>query len=173
MPVIRTTATSFSPTGEERTGLVDQLVRELTGVTGSGEPLIFEISLDQMDRIDVLVIWSLWERIRSEVRSNIIVEAYQSAGRAGDIAQAMGVTPPEALEQQILPYAVVPMAHPGEISSDVLRKAMLKEGALQMPNGTVELRLPTMTLAEQAHRRLVNELPKGYWSIVQQVGSIP
>ena len=98
----------------------------------------------------------------------MILAAYN--GSQAQIAQALGVTYQEAIEQQVLPYAVMPMLRRGEIHEEDVKNAMLAEGGIVRENGKVDLRFPTMALAEQAHRRLADALPKGYWSIAQTVG---
>lgn len=100
----------------------------------------------------------------------MILAAYN--GSTLQVAQALGVTHPEAIEQQVLPYSVVPMMRRSEINEEDVKQAMLAEGGFALPNGKVDLRFPTMALAEQAHKRLADALPKGYWSIVQTVGYV-
>jgi hypothetical protein len=170
MPVIRGQAQVSVITAEQRQKVVEQLVKELGGEQTQGGPVIFEIPFEQRDRIDVVVVWDAWKPFSSTDRSNIILEAYR--GSKAQIAQALGVTYQEAIEQQVLPYAVVPMIRRGEINEEDVKKAMLAEGGFALENGKVDLRFPTMPLAEQAHRRLADVLPKGYWSIVQTVGYV-
>jgi hypothetical protein len=43
----------------------------------------------------------------------------------------------------------------------------------QLSNGKVELRFPTMAMAEEAHQRLSERLPGGYWSILETIGQVP
>jgi hypothetical protein len=133
--------------------------------------VIFEIPLEQQDRMDVLVVWDAWTDLRSEDRSSIILDAYQDQQQA--IAQALGVTYQEAIEQQVLPYAVLPMTRDGEIDPEAMKKAMLAEGGFLLDNGKIDLRFPTMAMAQVAHQRLCDRLPKGYWSIVQVVSPVP
>ena len=47
---------------------------------------------------------------------------------------------------------------------------MLAEGGIEGAAGKVELRFPTMAMAQAAHQRLCDKLPRGYWSIVQNAG---
>jgi hypothetical protein len=164
MPVIRgkQTATALEPA--KRAALLGLLTQERASATLDG-PVIFEIPLEQPDRMDVMVIWDLWEGIRSEDRTDLILEAYQDEKER--IALALGVTQQEALQQQLLPYAVVPMVRRGEVDAAQLRQAMLEEGAIALSPEKVALRLPTMAMAQAAHQRLCDKLPKGYWSIVQ------
>jgi hypothetical protein len=170
MPVIRGQGTFTVIPAEQREKLVEQLQKELSGEVTPNGPVIFEIPFEQLDKFDVLVVWDVWKPIRSEDRSEIILSAYQE--KKTKIAQALGVTYHEAIEQQVLPYAVVPMVRPGEVDFEMLKKEMIVEGGIALPNGNVELRLPTMALAEQAHRKLVSRLSNGYWSIVQTVSPI-
>ena len=92
--------------------------------------------------------------------------------RRGGVAQALGVTYAEAMEQQLLPYAVVPMVRRGEFDPATVRQAMLDEGGVSLPGDKVDLRFPSMSMAEAAHRRLCQKLPQGYWSIVQTADSV-
>jgi hypothetical protein len=170
MPVIRGQAQVSVITAEQRQKVAEQLAKELAGEQTPRGPVIFEIPFEQQDRIDVLVVWDAWNPFSPTDRSNLILEAYK--GAEVQVAQALGVTYNEAIEQQVLPYAVVPMTRRGEISETVVKNAMLAEGGFALDNGKVDLRFPTMPLAEQAHKRLADALPKGYWSIVQTVGYI-
>jgi hypothetical protein len=101
----------------------------------------------------------------------VILDAY--GDRRNQIAMAMGVTYHEAIKQQVLPYAVVPMNRRGEADPAELRRAMLEEGGIALEGGKVELRFPTLAMAETAHQHLVDLLPGGYWSILEGVGQIP
>lgn len=170
MPVIRGKAQVSVITAEQRRQVADQLAKEWSGPPTPNGPVIFEVPFEEQDRIDVLVIWDAWKPFRSTDRSGMILDAYKTVDSKTPIAQALGVTYQEALEQQVLPYAVVPMTRRGEIDEEEVKKAMLAEGGFALPNGKVDLRFPTMLLAEQAHKRLADNLPKGYWSIVQSVG---
>lgn len=169
MPVFRGPIQVSRVTPEQRQQVAAQLAKELVEQTPDG-PIIFEIPLEHQQRFDVLVVWNAWEPFNSTERSNLILQAYQ--GRDLQIAQALGVTYQEALEQQLLPYAVQPMVRRGEVDDDKLRQEMLAAGGVRLANGKVDLRFPTMSLAEQAHKRLRDVLPMGYWSIVQTVGYV-
>jgi len=157
---------------EQRGKLIEQLARELAGEKTSQGPVVFEIPLESRGtRTDVLVVWDAWKSLSSSDRSDVIAEAYKDSGL--NIAQALGVTHQEAIEQQVLPYSVLPMIRRGELGEDDVKQAMLAEGGIPLANGKVDLRFPTMALAEEAHRRLTDTIPKGYWSIVQTVGYVP
>ncbi len=168
MPVIRgeRTEPSFPPAA--RDALLERLRRELAGERSEGGPFIFQIPLPQSDRDDVLVVWDEWESVRSEDRTEIILEAY--GPQQDSIAQALGVTYQEAVEQHLLPYGVSPMARRDEIEPHKLRQAMTEAGAFVLPDGAVDLRFPTRSMAEAAHRKLCKEMPGGYWTIAEAVG---
>jgi hypothetical protein len=168
MPVIRGQPQVSAVTVEQRQEVAQQLARELAGERTLSGPVIFEIPIGQKSLIDVLVVWNAWEPFNSTDRSEMILDAYKPL--KFQIAQPLGVTYHEAIEQQVLPYAVVPMIRRGEIGEEDVKNAMLAEGGFVLENGRVDLRFPTMPLAEQAHKRLTDALPKGYWSIVQNVG---
>jgi len=170
MPVIRLPVTAKVINGEQRQALINQLVKELQGESTARGPVIFEIPLEQTDRIDVLVVWEAWKDIPSEIRSEIILGAYQE--KKDKISQALGVTHREAIDQHVLPYAVQPQARYGEVDPKELQDAMLKAGAISLDGDKVELRFPTLAMAEDAHRKLCDRLPKGYWSIVQSASPI-
>ena len=170
MPVIR-----FSPTAtvfkrEEREAMVAQLAKELAGEATEQGPVIFEIPLEGMEKFDALVVWGKWKDLASQTRSEIILAAYKE--KKDKIAQPLGVTYKEAIEQNLLPYGVVPLTRNGEIPLEKLKEAMKKHGAFVLPGAKVDLRFPTMEMARQAHQKLIDELPKGYWSIVQSPDSI-
>ena len=170
MPVFQ--GEPFAPvfTAEQRMSVLEQLARELAEDTVNG-PVIFEIPFQPPDKFDVLVVWDAWEPFSSEDRGNIILDAYKDRKPSTNIAQALGVTHQEAIEQQVLPYTVIPMVRQGEVEPEVLKRAMIAEGGIALANGKVDLRFPTMAFAEKAHRRLSDKLPKGYWSIIQTVAS--
>jgi hypothetical protein len=170
MPVIRLTPTAKVFQGEQRQALTEQLAKELAGERIAKGPVIFEIPLEQTDKMDVLVVWEGWKDVPSESRSDIVLEAYKK--QQDRISQALGVTYQEAIEQHVLPYAVQPMTRRGEVDPPVLRAAMLKYGGIALEGDKVDLRFPTLPMAEEAHRKLCDELPKGYWSIVQSVNPI-
>jgi hypothetical protein len=169
MPVIRGQIKPLPILDEQRKQVAEQLTKELSGERTENGPVIFEIPFKDQVRVDVLVVWNAWEPFTSSDRSDIILNAYKEDPKNASIqiAQALGVTHKEAIEQQILPYAVMPIARGSDIGAEDVKKAMVDEGGFKLDNGNIDLRFPTMSLAEEAHKRLVDKLPKGYWSIVQ------
>jgi hypothetical protein len=170
MPVIRLTAAAQVFTNEQRQALVQQLAQERGDKPVANGPVIFEIPLESTDKLDLLVVWEAWKEAPSETRSEIILEAYKDQKER--VSQALGVTYQEAIDQHVLPYAVLPMIHSEEVDPAALKKVMLKHGGIAVDGGKVDLRFPTMAMAEQAHRELCEAMPQGYWSIVQTVGRI-
>jgi hypothetical protein len=171
MPVVRGRSKANVLTPERREQLREQLTGELSGQRIPGGPLIFEIPLEQSDKMDVIVVWNEFEGLWAEDRSQVILDAYQD--QRDWISLAMGATYQEAIDQQLLPYAVVPMTRNGDADPTALRGAMLEEGGITLDGGKVDLRFPTRAMAEAAHQHLVDLLPGGYWSILEGVGPIP
>jgi hypothetical protein len=169
MPVIRgkPDVTPLSP--ERRRSLVEKIESELSGNSTANGPVIFEIPLQQSNRSDVLVIWEEWKGVGSEDRTDLILEAYGERRR--QIAQALGVIYEEAKEQHLLPYSVAPMARRGEANPTEVREGMLSEGGICLPGGEVNLRFPTMSMAEVAFERLRERLPDAHWSISMETAA--
>jgi hypothetical protein len=169
MPVIRGEATYAKLTDERRAPLLKRLKDELNGMTSAGGPVVFEIPLEQWDRKDVLVVWSEFELVSPGDRTNVILEAY--ADRHANISQAIGLTYQEAIEQDWLPFAVQPMARAGDADQAEIRKAIMEEGGIQLAGGRVDLRFPTMSMAQAAYERLCRRIPHGYWSVARSLAT--
>ena len=114
--------------------------------------MIFEIPLPQSDRFDLLVVWEEFKGLRSEDRTGLIMDAYKDQGKK--IAQALGVSYDEALEQSLLPFRVVPLINRPGIDARELRKSMLDQGAIPLSEGKVDLRFPSLSMALKAQERL-------------------
>ncbi len=182
MPVFRIPAPTVSPA--LRQSLLERLKRERQAPSESGEPLIFEIPVEQPDRIDVLVVWQEWENVPSMERTNIILEAYTE--KEDKLAQAVGVTYEEAMEQQLLPYAVVSRfelekkflslvsPNPSEAAKRLaaIRKAKLELGGTRRADENVDLRFPTREMAEQALSALLSKLPNDNWLVRYASGPV-
>ena len=129
-----------------------------------GGPVIFEIPLDQPEKLDVMVVWDEWEGVRSEDRTRLIQEAYKD--KAEDLALALGVTYQEALEQGILPFRVrLTIGSHFNFTEEKLRTACLSVGGFPGPQGSVELRFPTQTTAEEAVKQLKKRLSGSQWVV--------
>jgi len=182
MPVIRidtTTPTSVLPP-ETRASLLAKLKDEIDGKTTSAEgPVVFEIPMGS-ECFDILVVWREWLGVRSEDRTALILEAY--GDRQANISQALGVTYEEAMQQQLLPYAVVSFLEenqefaskachgdPSEIKAllDKIRQAKRENDGIVLRDGRVELRFPDRKMAESAQLKLLaqKESHKFFWMI--------
>lgn len=185
MPVIRIDTKPLPTLSlEKRASLLATLKNELEQGTENG-PVIFEIPLGK-DCFDVLVIWdaSDWRKLRPEERSDLIHEAYDEAKRE-QIAQASGVTHEEAIQQQLLPYAIASRLEEPLFGSLICEKdpQKMKElqsiicdakrayGGVVWPYGKMELRFPTREMAEIILAKLKNDKAfdglEHYWSVVE------
>ena len=167
MPVIRGEIKVRPLTTRQRKTLLKQLVKELAGEPTTEGPIIFEIPLEQSDRRDVLVVWDAMGDLRSEDRTDLILEAYKP--RADKIAQAVGVTRREAIEHGWLPYQVKPASIGPSLAGNLqeLKKAMLDQGGFVLDGDNVVLRLPSFAMAEYAAQRLMSRVPEQQWYIEQ------
>ncbi len=174
MPVFSVTPAKVSDA--RRKSLLESLKMERQHPSPSGEPMIFEIPVEEPDRIEALVVWQEWEDVPSVERTNVILEAYED--QRDRLAQAVGVTYEEAMQQQLLPYSVVSaldrpkllrLMRPGLEEQrkyrEEIHNAMLQEGGIRRVGDKVELRFPTNEMAEQARMRLVERFRDGYWSV--------
>ncbi|WP_459558188.1 hypothetical protein [Lacunimicrobium album] len=169
MPVIRGQSRQQISRGD-REKLKQSLIDEYMGNGIYAGPVIYEIPLEEGESTDVLVVWDKWQNVGSSDRSEIIRDACHDVEPNMKISLALGVTYAEAIEQRLLLYSVLPMVKRGEVDREKLTEAMMSLGGFRLENGKIDLRFPTMELAEQAHRTLVDNIPNGYWSIVQELG---
>lgn len=164
MPVIRGRSSETTLPDDRKSALLDRLVAEREGKAPPGGPVIFEIPLDQPDKLDVMVVWDEWAEVRSEDRTRLIQEAYKD--KTDLLALALGVTYQEALIQGVLPFRVQPrLATQPKFSKEKLRTAYWSVGGLAGPEGRMDLRFPTRTTAEEAVRQLEKRLPGSQWMI--------
>jgi len=182
MPVIRmsdaTTTTTLPP--EVRESLLTRLKNEFKQSTEGG-PAIFEVPLGT-ECFDVLVVWQEWAKVQSaEDRTRLILDVYGDDQKK--IAQALGVTYEEAIQQQLLPYTIVSAfeknhkfawlacnKNEGEVEKLLadIRNDKRANGGIVLPNGQVELRFPTRAMADNTCEKLRAEHTEYnlYWSVV-------
>jgi hypothetical protein len=190
MPVIRGGAASTVALDPKlRKSLLAKLKSEIDGSNTERGPVVFEIPLDGVESIDVLVVWEDedWAKVRSEDRTNLILEAYGDKPH-GYIAQALGVTYQEAIQQQLLPYAVVSALeqnrkmlslvcgdnkNKADALLEEIRKAKRDNGGILLANNIVDLRFPTRAMADDVHQRLFERHRDFYWSVIYPVASVP
>jgi len=180
MPVIRvdttTTTTTLAP--NRRQSLLAKLQGEIKGPGAPGGPVIFEIP-EGTETIDVLVVWEDedWAKSRSEERTALIRDAYTDMPER--VIQALGATYDEALQQELLPYAVVSQFEHEKMrllafrdrADEVLRRirtAKREQGGFDLPNGNVELRFPTREMADQAQIALLQKHCELNWRVVPE-----
>src|SRR5579871_2904584 len=96
--------------------------------------------------------------VRSEDRTQLIQEAYTD--KANDLALALGVTCKEAIEQGVLPFRVrLRFGRQPKFTEEEFRRACLSVGGFAGSEGSVELRFPTRSTAEEAVKQLKKRLP--------------
>lgn len=163
MPVIRgTPPQTIAP--EKRAALEQRLADEIRGPSSAGGPVIFEVPFGRTGKLDVLVVWEEWEGVRSEDRSDVILDVYRQLRQDDKIAQALGVTFLEAADQQLLPYEIISTGR-ATADPDAVRTAMIEAGAFVRPNGKPFLRLPTRDIAEAVLGNLQEKLPTANWAV--------
>jgi hypothetical protein len=172
MPLRITHPNRFSA---EAASLQEELVRELADPKEYGQPLILERHMDREGAVHVYVIWDRLDECESRERSEIVLGAFEQA-RGEEFRKrilfALGLSVPEAVENGLLPYAIVDKARaaaPGEI--DRVRQAMIDEGASVLENPLRPLlRYPTLEDAEAGLERLRKDLGSSdAFSLVHEV----
>ena len=160
-------------------GLVDELARELKEGSESGQPVIDEQHFSRTGKIRASVFWDKWDGVPHEERAEIILRAYEKAEGSDvreQIALAVGLTFPEAVEAGMLPVQVIPLLRKGDpVSAQDCYRAMVDEGAsLLFPEAKPELRFANEEEAKASIPRLVKRLPGSdpVWAIVRDVGRI-
>ena len=154
-----------------RQELLNILARELEveyGAELQRQPLVYEQPIPGTDEIHVVVLWERWGAVTPRERGQLILEAYEQAQPAllARITAALGVTVGEARRLGMLPYRVVPAQESaGLATKELLRDAMVKEGALELPQGLMFC-FPTRQLAQEAISRLSKHTPEACWAIV-------
>jgi hypothetical protein len=62
--------------------------------------------------------------------------------------------------------------HPTDkVDQAKVNKAKLDEGGIALENGTVDLRFPTLAMAEAAQKRLSERLPDASWEVWDAVAA--
>ncbi len=151
--------------------LVEKLVDRIRNTVSLEEPYIVQDRIPQTQSRHVVVIWDAWEQLDGAERGKIITDAFEDAGIADAIRVAMGITQQEALDMGYLPYQTVSnwKKSDGEEVRGAIKKAIENTAGIRVQAGSsMQLRYPTMELAQEAYRRL-SELVKGpYWAIIKQ-----
>ena len=162
-----------SDAAQRASDLVDDLSAVLRQPGPSlGEPLIVENQIAQTKSVHVAVVWDEWKNLSPKDRSKIILDAYAKARRlrGSTITVGMGLTSEEALRMGFLAYSIVTTRRQGDdVPLDKLAKAMADAGGIVMKIGSsTQLRFAAREQAENAYRRLSQQVPGPYWAIVQE-----
>ena len=183
MPVIRTTGRE-EPLATIREHLADLLVNELMGERSRMGPVIFELPTDQLQQVDVVVVWEAWKSLRPEARVAVVNDAYNRFERVLEAsihqvdpskprprlvptpASITCVTWDDLINFDLLPYKIEPTAGQDQVDPDDVRLLMIDAGAIWTPFG-VQLRFPTKEMATDVYARLMEEMPEARWSIVE------
>jgi hypothetical protein len=183
MPVIRP-AGREQPIATVREHLADLLVKELMGERSRMGPVIFELPTDQPDQVDVIVVWEAWTSLPTQVRSEVVRDAYDRFARVLESSthQLNPSKPRELLVPtpasvtcatwedlttfDLLPYKIQPLAGEDEVDLEDVRLLMIEAGAIWTPFG-VQLRFPNKEMATDVYARLMEEMPEARWSIVK------
>ena len=160
-------------------GLCKLLINELKDQHETGQPIIDEQHSPTTHAVRVTVIWDRWSGVPDEIRTAIILNAYETAeGKEfrDRIALAVGLTVPEATASGLLPFEVIPAVRENDpVTLEDCRNAMISEAAsvLVDPNRPV-LRFATIDAAEACVRRLGGKLPgsQPVWIISQEASNV-
>ena len=158
--------------GEQRSDLLDELIRELEDPKPIGQPIILEDDKLERNCLQVQVAWDRWEDCPREARSGIIAEAYEHVfgpERRKEITLALGLTIPEAAAMGLLPFQLLPARKKDENPAhDEYCKAMVQAGASVLSNvEEPELRCATLDDARETVKRLTQVVPNSEWIIVK------
>jgi hypothetical protein len=158
------------PISNQHPELVRELQLELQNNREFGQPLILEEPFARSEELRITVVWDKFDGIDDDERARIILAAYQrSDAPPTKIAVALGLTFPEAADDGLLPYDVVPNWRASDpVSLERCFGAMKKLGASTLRNPIEpELRCATAEQAGACVSQLVQVLPesKGIWKI--------
>ncbi|HEY8667012.1 MAG TPA: hypothetical protein VIL86_10120 [Tepidisphaeraceae bacterium] len=149
--------------------LVDELAKRVKAPEALDEPFVLQDRIPQTRTRHVVVIWDRWSEMDRAERSNVILDAYCKAGVLGkdSITVAMGLTQQEAMQMGYLPYSIVAMRKPSDpVTLERLKQAMESAGGVHVRTGSLlQLRFPSLDLAQEAYRQLIQGVPGPYWAI--------
>lgn len=149
--------------------MVDAIARELQSKEQYPirQPLIIEEEIPQTSTMHVMVIWERWAEVPNELRSRLILDAYEKVQPEAvpNITIALGATVSEGIELNLLPYQIVTTRRKDDpVSAKDLELAMRAEGAV-VADGGLKLAFSNQQMAEEVFRRLEDRVPGPYWAI--------
>ncbi len=165
-----------------RNELVESLVKAIKDEDQAEGPVIFEVASGTTDHIEVIVIWNRWADLSADIRTMVVLDAYQQASMeyvesvsVDRISTILPFTVGQAIELSILPYFIQCNVHKSQPGYDRIARFLKGAGALETDAG-IELRLPTLEMAKEAKNRLEQGTqdmdPEVHWRISRQVGNI-
>ena len=161
-----------------RINLVEELAGELRCAHEVGQPIVNEEHF-ATGAVRVLVLWDRWEEVEEDDRATQIVEAYrlvEGQDFVDRIGLLDGMTFPEAYDQGLLPYQIIPHVRRDDpVTLDQCRLVMIEVGASTLfPDRIPRLRFATAQQAETCLPRLIERLPGSdqIWQITREVGQV-
>jgi hypothetical protein len=162
--------------------LVDAVAKAIKDEGSEDGLVIFEVLSGSTNFAEIVVVWDRWSGIPADIRSKMVMEAYQHvSAQSSDalspdqISTILPLTVDEAMEMGVLPYGVQCNVLQDDSRYAELKTLLRKEGAIDTPDGT-ELRLPTLAMAKEARDRLQSATedwqPPVHWQISKQAGRI-
>lgn len=138
-------------------------------------PLFVVNRVPQTKTAHVLVVWDRWKDVAVTDRNRIITDAFVTANpdELGLALFPIGLTPGEALHQGFLPYQIVPVLRGKDVvGDDELKDAMQSAGGvLLQADDDLQLRFATRDQANEAFRRLLDQINKPIWTIAEEFSS--
>ena len=158
-----------TPSAPANGKLVGELAGRPNAAADLDEPFVLQDRIPQTGTRHVVVIWDRWHALDRVGRSKVILDAYQKAGILGkdSISVALGLTQQEAMQMGYLPYSIITMRKDSDpVSPERLKQAVESVGGVHVRTGSlVQLRFPTVGLAQEAYRQLTQKIPGPYWAI--------
>jgi hypothetical protein len=150
-------------------GLTRTLVNSLKSARPGLQPIVYEDHFRETGTYHVLVIWDKFKGVSSVNRTNLILDAYErtNPARVPKISVALGMTPSEAIDIGMLPFAVISVAKKGEVDEAKMKKLLLESGAVKTADG-LQLRFRSLDDAQQSYRRIQKVLPGPFWALSQE-----
>jgi len=155
--------------------LIDKLAGLLTKGQGPRNFMLIEHEMQTTKTLQVTVIWDRWDGVNIGDRSVIITSAYEKANRqhGWHITVAIGLTPQEAIDTDLLPFQIITMCRKSDpVSLTELERAMTNVGDGVFVKKRGGLRFPTFERAHAALQELTNQFDPKYWSIMQEVSRV-
>jgi hypothetical protein len=156
----------------------DRLIHELVDRYRKGQdspdlPLIVENQVKPTKTVHLLVVWDKWADLQREKRAQIIIDAFATCNTSRQqsaVTIPMGLTSSEALSMGFLPYRIEPAVRKSDkVPETKIKQAMDSVGGVSIQVGKQrQLRFATQAQAQEAFRRLLQQIAKPIWTLVQE-----